>query len=354
MTRQHLFRLIAAATLLAGGCAQFDIRNRIPWKIGTDGAIERPMKVVALWSDTVMTVAGSKPMRGFGGRVMFYKDETGKPVKVDGTLVVYAYDETGRHTTNNVPDRKYVFTAEELDKHYSKNKMGHSYSFWVPWDEVGGEQTEVTLIARFTPTQGGVVIGESARQMLPGLQTKMPTAQEAMQDAPAVQPVSYTAPITAGAASPAIVSGAPQPIHVSASGAANSWGKMETHTINLSPNLGRAMTDGGNAGATVEPQQATGTVTTVTLGDGTTVTRPRAEPQAFAPSTHFEPSQLRALGEPIARPARSHNLRQQSRVGSRHGLPSSHGSVPPATHPESASSSAPPSTELAPVRHAGS
>ena len=56
-----------------------------------------------------------------------------------GTLVVYAFDETNRDANNARPDRKYVFTPEQLPLHYSKSKVGHSYSVWLPWDEVGGD-----------------------------------------------------------------------------------------------------------------------------------------------------------------------------------------------------------------------
>ena len=52
--------------------------------------------------------------------------------------------------------------------HYSKSKLGHSYSVWLPWDETGGPQKEISLIARFTPEKGGVVVGEQTKQMLPG------------------------------------------------------------------------------------------------------------------------------------------------------------------------------------------
>ena len=99
---------------------------------------------------------------------MFYEGKNEEPVKVDGTLVVYAFDETDRDANNARPDRKYVFTPEQVPPHYSKSKIGHSYSVWLPWDQVGGVQKEITLIVRFQPKEGPVAIGEPARQLLPG------------------------------------------------------------------------------------------------------------------------------------------------------------------------------------------
>ena len=95
MTRFTLETLIAGLLSLSG-CAQFDMRKAIPWTKGGDGELEQPMKVVCVWTDTIMSHASEVPRRGFGGRLMFYADEEGKPVKVTGSLTVYAFDETDR------------------------------------------------------------------------------------------------------------------------------------------------------------------------------------------------------------------------------------------------------------------
>ena len=58
----------------------------------------------------------------------------------------------------------------------SKNKLGASYSFFLPWDEAGGPKTEVSLICRFEPKDGPVVTSEQTRQLLPGSIAATPTA----------------------------------------------------------------------------------------------------------------------------------------------------------------------------------
>jgi hypothetical protein len=52
--------------------------------------------------------------------------------------------------------------------HMSKNDMGASYSFWLPWDEAGGPKADVSLICRFEPKGGAVITGEQTRHLLPG------------------------------------------------------------------------------------------------------------------------------------------------------------------------------------------
>jgi hypothetical protein len=127
-----------------------------------------PVRLVGAWTDTVLTKPAQNPQRGFGGRIMFYGEDGEEPILVDGQLVVYAFDETGREPTNNKPTRRYVFPPEQMKLHMSKSDVGASYSFWLPWDEVGGPKTEVSLICRFEPKGGSIVTGEQTRHLLPG------------------------------------------------------------------------------------------------------------------------------------------------------------------------------------------
>jgi hypothetical protein len=145
----------------------FSLDSSWPWK-DDEPQVEVPTRVVGMWTDTVLNKAGEKPQRGFGGRLMFYGQDPNKPVIVDGELVVYAFDETGREPTDNKPTRRYVFPADQISLHHSKSPVGPSYSFWLPWDEAGGPRTEISLICRFQPKGGAVVVSEQTRHLLPG------------------------------------------------------------------------------------------------------------------------------------------------------------------------------------------
>jgi hypothetical protein len=91
---------------------------------------------------------------------------------VEGSLVVYAYDDTGAGPMQTPPTRKFVFPAEQLNEHYSESMLGHSYSFWLPWDKVGGEPRHISLIARFEPLKGPPIKSEITRHILPGIPTE--------------------------------------------------------------------------------------------------------------------------------------------------------------------------------------
>lgn len=157
MTRDCIIGLLL--TSLAVGCASW----KVPKSLKMPGQAEKPQtpqRVTALWTDTVLVEAG---VVGFGGRVMFHGRDNEDPIMVEGELTVYAYDETQDQQANSVPARKYVFRAEDMSKHYSKSTLGHSYSFWLPWAPVGGPQRQISLIARFKSTAGGVVMSEMSK-----------------------------------------------------------------------------------------------------------------------------------------------------------------------------------------------
>jgi hypothetical protein len=326
--------LAAVAALVVAGCAEFDMKKNIPWGAGVDGELKPPMKVAAIWTDTVLNVANQPSKRGFGGRLMFYTAEGGKPVKVKGTLHVYAFDETNRDTEKVKPDRKYVFTTEQFDKHYSKSALGHSYSVWIPWDEAGGPRREISLLVRFVPENGPAVIGEASRQLLPGYSENDPTqyADAATPGGPAAA-VNAAAPATPSAVQPASYV-APQPIPpqpAPAAPASSGPKRMSTTTINL-PSAGPYKPSAApgpqpNTGAMyVAPQAAppqtglpavastTAAASTKAIGASaaTPAVAPGAEPAAQLQG-HFGPQRRRPLGEPLARLNRDHAPWQPSR-----------------------------------------
>lgn len=318
---------IALTVGLLTGCSTFDLRKNIPWGAGEEGKLERPMKLVANWSETVMTSGNAPPMRGFGGRLVFYAHEGGKPVKVAGTLSVYAFDESQGLKDDVVPERKFVFTEEQFAQHYSdKGMLKHSFSFWLPWDELGGEKKEVSLLCRFVSAQGDVVVSEQTRHVLPGKPPKKPEIPETLaadhpslpqppQPASQIQQVSYFEPQNA----------APT----------ETRPRMTTSTISLedaSPALLpqanirniRGLEESPAGEWSTDLQDAAGNYY---QGPGQnqfsqTATVPWAGPQAAAqqPSAHSSPERSQAPRASAAPPTRGRGLWQRPRVGSQSGL----------------------------------
>ena len=221
--------VVLKLTLLAGlcglnGCVEFKMPATMPWtktaaKPKSDGDKsadlaeseeseegEEPLpppsvpdRLSVVWSDTVLHQHNKPDERGFGGRILFYSpkplgdDTPAEPIVVDGTLTVYAFgDEQGRGAGTK-PEKRFVFLPEQLKKHHSKSELGHSYSVWLPWDEVGGPQRRISLFVRFEPVQGGSVMSDAARKLLPGLPPDTQVATTAAKPAPTEMPIQRTA-----------------------------------------------------------------------------------------------------------------------------------------------------------------
>lgn len=181
ITQRYLSgRFVCLFLLLATvGCSKFDLRENIPWKPSSDEP-RIPGRITALWTHTILEQPGRRGIRGFGGRMMFHDREGEKPVIVEGDLVVYAFDDTDGPMSH--PEKKFVFTSTDLSSHHSVSRLGHSYSFWLPWDEVGGPPRKISLVVRFSPKGAGSVMSESTHVMLPGID---PAIKQEIQEAAA-------------------------------------------------------------------------------------------------------------------------------------------------------------------------
>jgi len=148
----------------------WDVRRAIGLEKDELAPPQVPSRLVSTWTDTTLNRQGETPKRGFGGRLLFFNEASEDAIRVAGQLVVYAYDDSGRMAHETQPTRRFVFPTEQFTRHESESKVGPSYSVWLPWDEVGGAQKNISLIARFEPTGGPLVVGEQTRHLLPGVQ----------------------------------------------------------------------------------------------------------------------------------------------------------------------------------------
>jgi hypothetical protein len=205
--RQAVIVSLLLATLVAGGCktpapgesrfpAVAKLNSKMPWYDEDEPRLGVPTRIESNWVDTVLYKEGQKPQRGFGGRIHFYPENGEKPILVEGQVVVYAWDEANRNSTDNTPTFRYAFPSEQLPVRMSVSELGASYNFWLPWDEIGGPQTVVTLVTRFEPKAGPVVVSEQIRLRLPGNipveglagAAKQPKVPEGVPHRPATDP----------------------------------------------------------------------------------------------------------------------------------------------------------------------
>jgi len=297
---------------------EFDLSRRIPWKAQPHDPQGVPQRVVAIWTNAVLHSTGQRPMRGFGGRVFFYSNKSDKPIKVQGQLVVYAFVEKPGQQRNSIPDRKFVFRAEELQKYYSEAELGHSYSVWLPWDEVGGEQLSVKLIARFEPASGGIIVSPASPQMLPGRMDDRGAPAAAQESASLEEHAGHTSQHAASGSSVQRASyqehlqgdpaAALERMAAASTAAASSSSGMKTETITLPSAFAQRYAGGFEdvslhataAEAAAEQTPAAGRG--ATAGQATATPRQESPPQPERQPARFAPTSRRALGKPISEP----------------------------------------------------
>lgn len=140
---------------------------------------QSPARMAVIWRETTVSAPGAKSTRGFGGRVYFY-DGSNETVRVDGDLIVYAYDDSNHSDDQSrVPDRKYVFRASDLQKRHSVTGLGDSYNIWLPWDKIGGERKTIALVPIFKPKEGMMPKSDHSIAVLSG---KTPTSTNFTQE----------------------------------------------------------------------------------------------------------------------------------------------------------------------------
>lgn len=160
---------LGLATLLAApGCAQWNMDESLAI-FEADAKPQTPDSVLAVWTDTTLNQPGKPVVRGFGGRVMFFREgNEDKAILVEGALSVYAFDDDRSDQHSPEPEKKFLFPAENLTHHRSDSSLGPSYSFWLPWDPAGGPQRRISLLARFEDKSGKLILSKAASVTLPG------------------------------------------------------------------------------------------------------------------------------------------------------------------------------------------
>lgn len=167
---------LAIASTMTMGCAGLTNKSnetktanwfpKMPWSNSDqDEPYPNPVKIALAWTPDTLVQPGKTPTRGFGGRVYFFDEKT-RAVPVEGTLTIHGFEETG--TPENAKIQPFEFTPEQLTQRFSRTDVGASYSIWIPWDAVGGEQKRISLVATFKTVDGKLVQGIPATIELPG------------------------------------------------------------------------------------------------------------------------------------------------------------------------------------------
>ena len=114
-------------------------------------SVKTPVEIVDVWNSYAQVTPDGKTMRGMAGRIHFYNHQKkSQAVKVDGDVRVFVFDGRETDPAHAKPLQEFLFKADTLEQHYSHQKpLGHGYNFFLPMDEIGGEEKPLCVMVRF-------------------------------------------------------------------------------------------------------------------------------------------------------------------------------------------------------------
>ena len=141
-------------------------------------AAKTPVEIVDAWNSYAQTTPEGTIIRGMAGRVHFYdQQKKGQAVKVDGDLTVFVFDGSETGPLHAKPIKVFQFKADTLEQHYSHQKpLGHGYNFFLPMDEIGGDEQSLCIITRFDNNLDDMLLlAQPVNAILPGRKPQLPT-----------------------------------------------------------------------------------------------------------------------------------------------------------------------------------
>ncbi len=168
---------LGIAGLAAGGfsgCATLQLpwdKNRVPQASSQNPAV----RIVCLWEQAEGRDPDGLPCRGFAGQILFLANRNAMPVKVQGDVRIYLFDDVGTPDDQSKPLRQFDFTSDAWQVHLTKSAIGPSYSVFVPYVRRGRHNAQCSLRVRLTPKDGPVIFSEVAALPLRGPETSSET-----------------------------------------------------------------------------------------------------------------------------------------------------------------------------------
>jgi len=156
---------------LLTGCNTLTYKRAAAKNPLSKNSVKVPVNMLDVWQPYAQTTSEGGVVRGIAGRIHFYSDAKKKrTIKVDGELTVFVFDGKETNPSRAKPMRVYKFSAKTLESHHSfKKPLGHGYDFFLPFDEIGGEEKTLCIMARFDDVlESSLLVAKPVHTILSG------------------------------------------------------------------------------------------------------------------------------------------------------------------------------------------
>ena len=165
MHRIPLLAWLGLTLLFAAGCSSVPL-------FGTrviEADAQHPVgEILCIWEAAEGRGLDNHPCRGFGGQVLFFANGRKAPVKVNGDVRIYVFDEEGVNGDPALPLHQFDFPAAAWNALMRPSNLGTSYQIFVPYTRKGQDQATCSVRVSFTPEGGLPIYSKTATVDLPG------------------------------------------------------------------------------------------------------------------------------------------------------------------------------------------
>lgn len=146
------------ATMCSAGCATFNLPfgKRIP----TATAANPANQILCFWQPGEGNDPDGYPCRGFCGQILFLSSKTQAPVKIDGDVRVYLFDDQGTVDEQTKPLRQFDFDSGSWNIHLGETSLGPTYSIFIPYVRRGVTEANCSLRIRMKPSVGPTIFSD--------------------------------------------------------------------------------------------------------------------------------------------------------------------------------------------------
>lgn len=186
----------ATAALAAAGCQHLNLFQRYSLNKLPRDSREHPIReVIALWEPAEGTDMDGAPCRGFAGQVLFFAHGIDEPVRVDGDVIIYVFDDQGDEEEQSHPLHTFKFEGGAWEAYLRGTKtLGATYQIFIPYTRKGAHQATCSLRVKYEPRGGIPIYSKMASIILAG--TKQKDGERRPAD-PDRQPAQSSSPTSA-------------------------------------------------------------------------------------------------------------------------------------------------------------
>lgn len=186
----HLILILSGCIAVQlSGCQTFNAVAHRPFsRIPTASSKEPVVEMICLWEPAEGVGIDNLPCRGFAGQILFFTSRGTEPVKVNGDVHIYVFDDLGTPEEQAKPIHRFDFDKESFQAFLTETNLGIAYQLFVPYTRKTAHKATCSLRVKVTPEGGRDVYSKMASVILSGTKAPEPVASASTS---AIQQTSY-------------------------------------------------------------------------------------------------------------------------------------------------------------------